>query len=102
VAAAWGDGAAEAAALIVKAMPRQKADLIPLVRLRARQLAEFVLGFRDSRPAIDGVVITDDLLAVDLGTATAVEHVHPGLSSDYTDRRRVIAEQWFDQSPRAL
>lgn len=102
VAAAWGDGATEAAALIVKATPRQKADLIPLVRLRARQLAEFVLGFRDHRPAIEGVVITDDLLAVDLGTATAVEHVHPGLSSDYTDRRRVIAEQWFGESPRAL
>lgn len=100
--AAWGDGAADAAALIVRATHRHKPDLIPLVRLRARQMAEFALGFRDPRPPIDGVVITDDLLATDIGTATVVEHIHPGLSPDYADRRRVIAEQWFGRTPTAI
>lgn len=100
--AAWSDGAMEAAAAIVKATHRHKPDLIPLVRLRARQLAEFVLGFRDARPPIDGVIMTEDLLSADLGTGTAIEHVHPGLSADYADRRRVIATQWFGRNPTVL
>lgn len=99
VQAGWGDGAAEAAALILRATHRNKADLVPLVRLRARQLAEFVLGFRDRRPPIDGVVLTSDILSADIGGNTVVEHVHPGTSADYADRRRVIAEQWFGRTP---
>lgn len=102
VEANWGLGAIEAATIIRRATHRNRADFIPLIRLRARQLAEFALGFRDSRPPIAGVVLTEDLLAVDLGTDTVIEHVHPGLSADYADRRRVIAQQWFGQTPTAL
>ncbi len=93
--AGWGNGAIEAAALLLKLRPHTKPDLIPLVRLRARLLAEWLLGFRDPRPAIEGVVVTEDLLAVDLAGSTAVEHLHPGLSADYRDRRTVIAETWY-------
>ncbi len=95
----WGTGAAEAAALIVRARPRQKASAIPLLRLRARLVAEAILAFRDRRPGIEGVVLTHDLLAHPLGTSTAVEHLLPGTSEDYADRRRVIAETWYGQAP---
>ena len=81
--------------LIEKARPRHRADLIPLVRLRARLLAEWILGFRDTRPAVDGVVVTSDLLSLDLRGKVAVEHVLPGTTEDYVDRRRVIAETWY-------
>jgi UDP-N-acetylglucosamine:LPS N-acetylglucosamine transferase len=94
----WGDGAQQAAQLLLKAMPRAKADLIPLVRLRARLLVEWLLGFRDQRPAIDGVAFTRDLAGVDLDTGVAVEHIHPGTSADYADRRRVIAEAWYGRA----
>lgn len=102
VQSAWGEGASQAAAIICSAVPRRKADVIPLIRLRARQLAEFVLQFRDRRPNVEAIVMTDDLLAVELGPQLVVEHLHPGLSADYADRRRVIAQGWFGQSPRAL
>lgn len=95
----WGDGARDAARLIANAKPRSRADLIPLIRLRARLVAEWVLGFRDRRPPLEGVVMTSDLLSVDLGPSTAVEHVHPGTSADYADRRCVIAETWYGRSP---
>ncbi len=94
----WGDGAQQAAQLLLKALPRGKADLIPLVRLRARLLAEWVLGFRDVRPTVQGVVLTTDLLGVDLGGGVAVEHLHPSAGPDYADRRRVIAEAWYGRA----
>ncbi len=96
--AQWGDGAEQAAQLLVRAKPRGKPDLIPLVRLRTRLLAEWVLGFRDVRPAIPGVVFTTDLADVDLGAGPAVEHLHPGTGADYADRRRVIAEAWYGRT----
>ncbi len=102
VHARWGLGAAEAAALLCHTRPRAKADLIPLVRLRARQIAEYVLQFRDVRPVVDGVVMTSNLLAADISGGTVVEHLHPGTSADYADRRRVIAQEWFGHAPTRL
>ena len=95
----WGDGAREAAELIARARPRTKPLLIPLVRLWSRLAVEVLLGFRDRRPTIAGVVQTEQLLDVDLATSTVVEHLHPGTSADYADRRRVIARSWFGQEP---
>lgn len=94
----WGNGAQQAAQMLLKALPHAKADMIPLARLRARLVAEWLLGFRDRRPPLDGVTLTPDLLTAELGTSTAVEHLHPGTSTDYADRRRVIAETWYGRT----
>lgn len=102
VEARWGIGAIEAATVIRRTVPRNKPDWIPLLRLRIRQFAEFALSFRDVRPPVAGVVMTTDLLAADLASDTVVEHLHPGTSADYADRRRVIARQWFGVEPRDL
>ncbi len=102
VSSTWTDGAAEAAALLVGLTPRGKFDMFPLARLRMRLAAETVLALRDRRPTLPGAVLTHDLRAVDLGGAEAVEHVLPGTSQDYLDRRGVIARRWLGVAPRTL
>ena len=98
----WGGGAVEAARLLVGARHRSKAAFIPLIRLRARLVAEWLLAFRDVQPDVSEVLVTRDLLAADISTMRVIEHVHPSASADYMDRRKVIAEQWFGHTPTAL
>lgn len=102
VAGTWTDGAAEAAAVLATITPRSRFDAFPLARLRLRLLAEWVLALRDRRPRLPGAVLTHDLRQVDLGGGTAVEHVLPGTSADYLDRRAVIARRWLGVEPAIL
>lgn len=98
IAEHWGNGAAQAAALLRDATPTKRSVTSASVRLGARLFAERLLGLIDRRPPVAGIDFSSDLLGKTLNGATVFEHLHPGTSDAYRHRRELIAKVWFGGS----
>ena len=97
-AAAWSDGAADAANLLRTVQRTRRVAVAARMRLLARVVAEQVLRVIDHRPEVNGIVMTERIVGRDLGGTTVVEHRLPGRSSGYAQRRSVLAKTWFGDS----
>lgn len=95
IAASWGNGAAEAAALLRSVVPVRRRNIRARMLLTARLLAERLLGAFDQQSRASGAVFAHDLTAELLRSDQAVEHLLPKRSDAYAARRREIARKWF-------
>lgn len=95
IAAGWGNGAADAAALLRNAARIRRPALTARLGVAVRILIEQVLGLVDRQPRATQVVFTHDLDVNALRGERAVEHLLPNTSAVYAERRRGIARTWF-------
>lgn len=99
VASRWGNGAADAAKLLLDAAPARHRFGRGALNLRARLAAEFVLGLFERRTAAPSVLLTSEIVGRELNGKTVIEHVHPGMSDAYRERRAAIVRRWFGVEP---
>ena len=95
VAAAWGTGAAEAAALLRTVQRTARPSANARARLLFRILVERLLGLRKRPQSVGAFLVSERIVGRDLRGQTAIEHVLPRRSSEYLQRRIAIARTWF-------
>lgn len=92
----WSDGASQAAALIGSVQPQRRGIDAAWLRLRLRNIVEYILGLvPDRSPEVTSVLLTEHLEGHDLGGARAIEHLHPCAGARYAARRSAIANAWY-------
>lgn len=94
-ASAWGDGAGDAANLLRGVQRTRRTAPAARLRLLVRIAIEQILRVLDRRTDVAAIVITEQIVARDLGGATVVEHLLPGRSAGYAQRRSALARTWF-------